>query len=71
MHVVSWNKLPSNVAGAGALNEFKSRPKRNAHFEIFPFLYDHMATWDSLDGLDAGSPHVVAPGSCSAEHRTS
>ena len=59
-----WNKLPSNVVGAGTLNEFKSR--RNALFAISPFLYDHRATWDSREGLDAGTA-----GSCSAVHRSS
>ena len=43
----------------------------NAHFAIFQLLYDHRATWDSGEDLDAGSPHVGAAGSCSAEHRTS
>ena len=63
-----WNKLPSNVVGAGTKNEFKSR--LNAHFAISPLLYEHRATSNSHEGLDAGSPHVGAAGSCSAEHRT-
>ena len=33
------NKRPSNVVGAGTLNEFKLR--HHAHFAIFPLLYDH------------------------------
>ena len=63
-----WNKLPSNVVGAGTLNEFKSR--LSALFAISPLLYDHRATWDSREGLDAGSQHAGAAGSCSAEHRS-
>ena len=43
-----------------------------AHFAISPLLYDdHRETWDAREGLNAGSPHVGAAGSCSAEHRTS
>ena len=52
--------------GVGTLNEFKSR--LNAHFALSPFLYDHSATRDAREGLDAGSLHVGAAGSCSAEH---
>ena len=65
---ICWNKLPSNVVGAGTVNEFKSR--LTAHFAISPLLYDHRATWDSREGLDAGSLHSGAAGSCSAEHRS-
>ena len=54
------------MVGAGTLNEFKY--KLNAHFAISTLLYDHRATWDSREGLDAGSLHAGAPGSCSAEH---
>ena len=61
-----WNKLPSNVVGAGTLNEFKSR--LNAHFAI-PLLNDHRAIWDSREGLDALSLHAGAVASCSAEYR--
>ena len=32
----------------------------NAHFAISPLLYDHTATWDSREGLDAGSLHAGA-----------
>ena len=49
-----WNKLPSNVVGAGTLN---------AHIAISPLLYDHRATWDSREGLGARSLHAGAPGS--------
>ena len=47
-----------------------SSSRLNAHFGISPLLYDHRATWDSSEGLDAGSSHVGAAGSCLAEHRT-
>ena len=57
------------VGTAGTLTEFKSR--LNSHFAISPLLFDHRATWDAHEGLNAGSPHVGAAGSCSAEHRTS
>ena len=56
-----WNKLPSNVIGAGTLSEFKSR--LIAHFAISPLIYDHRATWDSREGLDAWSLHAGAAGS--------
>ena len=55
------------MVGAATLDEFKSR--LNSHFAISPLLYDHGATWDSREGLDARSLHVGAAGSCSAEHR--
>ena len=60
---------PSNVVGAGTLNEFISI--LNAHFAISPLLYDHWATWDSREELDARSLHARAADSRSAEHRRS
>ena len=36
-------QAPSNVVGAGTLNEFKSR--LNAHCAISPLLYDHRTTY--------------------------
>ena len=57
------------MVGAGTLIEFKSR--LSAHFAISTLLYDHRATWDSREGLSAGSLHVGAARSCSAEHRAS
>ena len=53
-----WNNLPSNVVGAGTLNEFKSRLK--LHFAPSPLLYDPRATWDSHEGLGARSLHAGA-----------
>ena len=34
----------------------------SAHFAISPLLYDHRATWDAREGLNARSPHVGAAG---------
>ena len=54
------------MVGAGTPNELKFR--LNAHFEISPLLFDHRATWDSREGLGAGSLYIRTARSCSAEH---
>ena len=56
---------------ASILSRIRSmyQSRLNDHFAISPLLYDHRATWDSREGLDARSLHAEAAGSCLAEYR--